>query len=135
MHQAGIENVVASSGTSLTKGQIRLIHRFTENVTVLYDGDAAGIKASIRGIDMLLEEGLNIKVVLLPQGEDPDSFAKSQDATQFIGYIEKHQNDFIRFKTSLLLDEAGSDPIKRAALIGDSAAPCWKQMKSSFMPK
>jgi DNA primase len=119
MHQAGIENVVASSGTSLTKGQIRLIHRFTENVTVLYDGDAAGIKASIRGIDMLLEEGLNIKVVLLPQGEDPDSFAKSQDATQFIGYIEKHQNDFIRFKTSLLLDEAGSDPIKRAALIGD----------------
>jgi len=119
MHQAGIENVVASSGTSLTKGQIRLIHRFTENVTVLYDGDAAGIKASIRGIDMLLEEGLNIKVVLLPQGEDPDSFAKSQDATQFIDYIEKHQNDFIRFKTSLLLDEAGSDPIKRAVLIGD----------------
>lgn len=119
MHQAGIENVVASSGTSLTKGQIRLIHRFTENVTVLYDGDAAGIKASIRGIDMLLEEGLNIKVVLLPQGEDPDSFAKSQDASQFIDYIEKHQNDFIRFKTSLLLDEAGSDPIKRAALIGD----------------
>jgi DNA primase len=119
MHQAGIENVVASSGTSLTKGQIRLIHRFTENVTVLYDGDAAGIKASIRGIDMLLEEGLNIKVVLLPQGEDPDSFAKSQDATQFIEYIKKHQTDFIRFKTSLLLDEAGSDPIKRAALIGD----------------
>lgn len=119
MHQAGIENVVASSGTSLTKGQIRLIHRFTENVTVLYDGDAAGIKASIRGIDMLLEEGLNIKVVLLPQGEDPDSFAKSQDATQFIDYIEKHQTDFIRFKTSLLLEEAGADPIKRAALIGD----------------
>ena len=119
MHQAGIENVVASSGTSLTKGQIRLIHRFTENVTVLYDGDAAGVKASIRGIDMLLEEGLNIKVVLLPQGEDPDSYAKSQDATQFIDYIKKHQTDFIRFKTSLLLDEAGSDPIKRAALIGD----------------
>jgi DNA primase len=119
MHQAGIENVVASSGTSLTKGQIRLIHRFTENVTVLYDGDAAGIKASIRGIDMLLEEGLNIKVVLLPAGEDPDSFAKSQDATQFIRYIEEHQQDFIRFKTSLLLDEAGNDPIKRAALIGD----------------
>ncbi|MBB3188212.1 DNA primase [Microbacter margulisiae] len=119
MHQAGIENVVASSGTSLTKGQIRLIHRFTNNVTVLYDGDAAGIKASIRGIDMLLEEGLNIKVVLLPQGEDPDSFAKSQDASQFISYIEKHQTDFIRFKTSLLLNEAGNDPIKRAALIGD----------------
>lgn len=119
MHQAGIENVVASSGTSLTKGQIRLIHRFTENVTVLYDGDAAGIKASIRGIDMLLEEGLNIKVVLLPQGEDPDSFAKSQDSSQFIRYIENQQQDFIRFKTSLLLDEAGNDPIKRASLIGD----------------
>ncbi|MGC9151328.1 MAG: DNA primase [Microbacter sp.] len=119
MHQAGIENVVASSGTSLTKGQIRLIHRFTENVTVLYDGDAAGIKASIRGIDMLLEEGLNIKVVLLPAGEDPDSFAKSQDAAQFIRYIEDHQQDFIRFKTSLLLDDAGNDPVKRAALIGD----------------
>lgn len=119
MHQSGVENVVASSGTSLTQGQIRLIHRFTENVTVIYDGDAAGIKASIRGIDMLLEEGLNIKVVLLPPGEDPDSFAKSQNASDFIAYIDAHQADFIRFKTGLLLEEAGKDPIKRAALIGD----------------
>ncbi|MDP4203320.1 MAG: DNA primase, partial [Bacteroidota bacterium] len=119
MHQSGVENVVASSGTSLTKGQIRMIHRFTENVTVIYDGDAAGIKASIRGIDMLLEEGLNIKVVLLPPGEDPDSFAKSQNASDFIAYIDAHQSDFIRFKTGLLLEEAGKDPIKRAALIGD----------------
>ncbi|MBP1639703.1 MAG: primase [Bacteroidetes bacterium] len=119
MHQSGVENVVASSGTSLTQGQIRLIHRFTENVTVIYDGDAAGIKASIRGIDMLLEEGLNIKVVLLPPGEDPDSFAKSQNASDFIAYIDAHQTDFIRFKTGLLLEEAGKDPIKRAALIGD----------------
>jgi DNA primase len=119
MHQSGVENVVASSGTSLTHGQIRMIHRFTENVTVIYDGDAAGIKASIRGIDMLLEEGLNIKVVLLPPGEDPDSFAKSQNASDFIAYIDAHQTDFIRFKTGLLLEEAGKDPIKRAALIGD----------------
>jgi DNA primase len=119
MHQSGVENVVASSGTSLTHGQIRMIHRFTENVTVIYDGDAAGIKASIRGIDMLLEEGLNIKVVLLPPGEDPDSFAKSQNASDFIAYIDAHQTDFIRFKTALLLEEAGKDPIKRAALIGD----------------
>ncbi len=119
MHQSGVENVVASSGTSLTHGQIRMIHRFTENVTVIYDGDAAGIKASIRGIDMLLEEGLNIKVVLLPPGEDPDSFAKSQNASDFIAYIDAHQLDFIRFKTGLLLEEAGKDPIKRAALIGD----------------
>jgi DNA primase len=119
MHQSGVENVVASSGTSLTHGQIRLIHRFTENVTVIYDGDAAGIKASIRGINMLLEEGLNIKVVLLPAGEDPDSFAKNQNASDFIAYIDAHQTDFIRFKAGLLLEEAGKDPIKRAALIGD----------------
>ena len=119
MHQSGIENVVASSGTSLTHGQIRLIHRFTPNVTVIYDGDAAGIKASIRGIDMLLEEGMNIKVVLLPEGEDPDSFAKKQNASDFIAYIEKNSLDFIRFKTNLLLKDAGDDPIKRAALISD----------------
>lgn len=119
MHQAGIENVVASSGTSLTPGQIRLIHRFTENVTVLYDGDAAGIKASLRGIDLLLEEGLNIKVLLLPDGEDPDSFARKQNASDFIAYVGQHQTDFIRFKTNLLLDEAGKDPIRRAVLIQD----------------
>lgn len=119
MHQSGIENVVSSSGTALTPGQIRLIHRFTNNITVLYDGDMAGIKASIRGIDMLLEEGMNIKVVLLPDGEDPDSFAKKHNATQLQSYIEEHQVDFIRFKTNLLLEEAGKDPIKRAGLISD----------------
>ncbi|WP_071147234.1 DNA primase [Bacteroides ihuae] len=119
MHQSGIENVVSSSGTSLTAGQIRLIHRFTNNITVLYDGDMAGIKASIRGIDMLLEEGMNIKVVLLPDGDDPDSFARKHNATDFQAYISAHEVDFIRFKTNLLLDEAGKDPIKRAELIGD----------------
>lgn len=119
MHQSGVENVVASSGTSLTTGQIRLIHRFTSNIVVLYDGDAAGIKASIRGIDMLLEEGMNVEVVLLPDGEDPDSFSRSQDSSQFIDYINRHKTNFILFKTQLLLGEAGNDPIKKAALIGD----------------
>lgn len=119
MHQSGIENVVASSGTALTHGQIKLIHRFTNNVTVIYDGDAAGIKAALRGIDMLLEEGMNIKVVLLPDGEDPDSFARKQNAESLTKYIKENEVDFIRFKTQLLLDEAGNDPIKKAALISD----------------
>ncbi|MDH6356987.1 DNA primase [Parabacteroides sp. PF5-9] len=119
MHQAGVENVVASSGTALTHGQIRLIKRFTNNITVLYDGDAAGIKAAIRGIDMLLEEGMNIKVVLLPDGEDPDSFARKHNATAFNEFIRKNEVDFIRFKTKLLLDEAAGDPIKRSTLIND----------------
>jgi DNA primase len=119
MHQSGIENVVASSGTSLTPGQIRLIHRFTENVTVIYDGDAAGIKASIRGIDLLLEEGLNIKVLLLPNGEDPDSFARKHNSSDFIDFVQKESSDFIRFKTNLLLAEAGNDPVKRAGLVLD----------------
>lgn len=119
MHQAGIENVVASSGTALTHGQIRLIHRFTDNVTVIYDGDAAGIKAALRGIDLLLEDGMNIKVILLPDGEDPDSFARKQNAESLTKYIKDNEVDFIRFKTKLLLDEAGNDPIKRAALITD----------------
>lgn len=119
MHQSGIENVVASSGTALTFGQIRLIHRFTNNITVLYDGDMAGIHASIRGIDMLLEEGMNIKVVLLPDGDDPDSFARKHNATEYQTYIEQHEQDFIRFKTNLMLTEAGKDPIKRAELITD----------------
>lgn len=119
MHQAGIENVVASSGTSLTPGQIRLIHRFTSNITVLYDGDAAGIHASIRGIDMLLSEGMNVKVVLLPDGEDPDSFARIRDSSEFNAFIKEHQTDFIRFKTQLLLDDAAGDPIKKANLIND----------------
>ena len=119
MHQAGIENVVASSGTALTPGQIRLIHRFTDNITVLYDGDAAGIKASLRGIDLILQEGMNIKVVLLPDGDDPDSFSKKQSAADFTAYIRSHETDFIRFKTNLLLEDAGNDPIKRAALVAD----------------
>lgn len=119
MHQAGIENVVASSGTSLTNGQIRQIHRFTENITVLYDGDAAGIKASLRGIDMLLEEGMKVKVVLLPDGDDPDSFAKKQSATEFTEYIKRNETDFITFKTNLLIKDAGNDPLKRAGLIND----------------
>ncbi len=119
MHQAGIENVVASSGTALTHGQIRMIHRFSENITLLYDGDAAGIKAALRGIDLLLEDGMNVKVVLLPEGEDPDSFAKKQNAEDFTKYIAAHETDFIRFKTQLLLNESGDDPLKRAALIKD----------------
>ena len=115
MHQSGIENVVASSGTALTSEQIRMIHRFTNNITVLYDGDGAGIKASIRG--MLLEEGMNIKVCLLPDGDDPDSFARKHNATDYQAYINDHEVDFIRFKTNLLMEEAGKDPIKRASLI------------------
>ena len=117
MVQAGIENVVASSGTSLTKGQIRLIHRFTNNITVLYDGDKAGIKASLRGIDMLLAEGMNVKVLLLPDGEDPDSFSQKMGAAKFQEYIDKHQIDFIRFKVNLLMEEASDDPISRSNLI------------------
>ncbi len=119
MHQNGIENVVSSSGTSLTPGQIRMIHRFTENVTIIYDGDTAGIAASLRGIDLLLEEGLNIQVLLLPAGEDPDSFSKKQNSVDFIAYVKQNSVDFIRFKTNLLIDEAGKDPIKRAKLIID----------------
>ena len=118
MHQSGVENVVASSGTALTPGQIKLIHRFTNNMTILYDGDSAGIKASLRGIDMLLEEGMNIKVCLLPDGEDPDSFARQHNATEFQAFIKEHETDFIRFKTNLLMEDAGKDPIKRAELIG-----------------
>ena len=119
MHQCGIENVVASSGTSLTPGQIRLIHRFTENITVIYDGDSAGIKASLRGIDLLLEEGMNVQVLLLPDGEDPDSFAKKHNAVDLVEFIKNNSTDFIRFKTNLLLADAGNDPIKRAGLTAD----------------
>ena len=119
MHQSGIENVVASSGTSLTYGQINMIHRFTSNITVLYDGDSAGIKASLRGIDMLLEQNMNVKVLLLPDGEDPDSFARSRNASDLLEYMEKNQKDFIAFKCELALKEAGDDPIKRSNLIND----------------
>ena len=119
MYQSGIQNVVASSGTSLTTGQIRLIHRFTNNITLLYDGDKAGIKASLRGIDMLLEEGININVVLLPDGEDPDSYAQSHSTEEFEEYLKRNSVDFIQFKTNLLMDEVGDDPVRRAGLIGD----------------
>ena len=121
MHQSGIENVVASGGTALTKPQIRLIKRFTSNITVLYDGDAAGIHAALRGIDMFLEEGFNVKVVLLPDGEDPDSYAQSHDASEFIQYIKDKQTDFIQFKLNLLSKEAGNDPQKRIELVREIA--------------
>lgn len=119
LHQAGIENVVASSGTALTPDQIRLIKRFTPNITILYDSDPAGIKASIRGIDLILEEGLNVKVVLMPDGEDPDSFAHKHSATQVLEYISANETDFINFKANLLLKEAKNDPVLRANLIRD----------------
>ena len=119
MHQAGVENVVASCGTSLTTGQIRKIHRFTNNITVLYDGDSAGIHASLRGIDMLLKEGMNVRVVLLPDGEDPDSFARAHHATEFQEYIKEHEVDFITFKTNLLLGEVAGDPLRKSELVRD----------------
>ena len=118
MHQSGIENVVASSGTALTEAQIRLIHRFTSNITVLYDGDEAGIHAALRGTNLLLAEGMNVKVCLLPDGEDPDSFARKHNASEYQAFIEQHETDFIRFKTNLLMKDAERDPIKRAELIG-----------------
>lgn len=117
VHQAGIENVVASSGTSLTVEQIRLIGRFTKNVTILYDGDAAGIKASLRGLDMILEEGLNVKVVLFPDGHDPDSYVRLVGTSVFKTYIDQNRKDFILYKTDILLKEAGTDPIRRADVI------------------
>lgn len=119
MSQSGIENVVASSGTSLTEGQIRLIHRFTENVTVIYDSDPAGIKASLRGIDMLLAEGMNIKVVLFPEGDDPDSFAQNHSTSEIEDYLAAHEQDFIAFKTAILLKDAENDPHQRSNAIKD----------------
>ena len=119
MHQAGIENVVASSGTALTVDQIRLIKRFTPNITIIYDGDAAGIKASLRGIDLVLEEGMNVKVLLLPDGEDPDSYAKKMGASGFTNYIRENETDFIQFKTRLLLKDTEKDPVAKAKLITD----------------
>jgi len=119
LHEANVENVVASSGTSLTQEQVRLIKRFTQNITILYDGDAAGIKASIRGIDLVLEEGMNVKIVLLPQNEDPDSYSKKVSNEEFLRYLKENETDFIRFKTQLLLSEASNDPVKKADLIRD----------------
>ena len=121
MHQLGITNVVASSGTSLTVEQIRLIRKFTSNVTIIYDGDGAGIKAALRGIGLVLKEGLNVKVVLLPEGQDPDDFARRHTLEEVQDHIARNEQDFISFKTDLLLGEAGSDPLKRATLINDVA--------------
>jgi len=118
-HQAGIENVVASSGTSLTIDQIRLIRRFSPNITIVYDGDDAGIKASLRGIDMVLEEGINVKVLPLPLGEDPDSFARSMSASELTEYIKKNETDFIKFKTQLLMESVENDPVSKARLINE----------------
>ena len=119
MHQAGVENVVASSGTSLTTEQIQLLHRFTRNITVIYDGDSAGIHASLRGIDMILKEGMNVRVVLLPPEHDPDSFARDHTADQVREYIRENEEDFLTFKAKLMLADAGKDPIKRSAVISD----------------
>ena len=117
MYQAGIQNVVSSSGTSLTKEQIKLIRRYTSNITILYDGDAAGIKASFRGIDLILEEGMNVKVVLFPDGEDPDSYSKKASTTELENYIKEHTQDFISFKANILMKDGEDDPLKRAELI------------------
>ena len=119
MHQAGVENVVASSGTSLTTEQIRLLGRFTRNITVIYDGDSAGIHASLRGIDMILREGMNVRVVLLPEPEDPDSFARAHTSDEVHAYIKEHEENFITFKAKLLLRDAADDPIKRSEVIND----------------
>ncbi|WP_425391014.1 DNA primase [Ekhidna sp.] len=119
MHQAGIENVVASSGTALTEDQVKLIRRYSENVTVIFDGDQAGIKASMRGIDLLLEGDLNVKAVALPEGEDPDSYARQLGASGFRDYVAEEAQDIIRFKTKVLLDETGNDPVKKAGVIKD----------------
>lgn len=119
MYQAGIQNVVSSSGTSLTKEQIKLVRRYTQNITILYDGDAAGIKASFRGIDLILEEGLNVQVVLFPDGEDPDSYSKKVSGSELETYINEHKQDFISFKADILLQEDDNDPLKKAGLIKD----------------
>lgn len=119
LHQAGVENVVASSGTALTPDQIRLINRLTKNITVLFDGDAAGLRASVRGIDLILEEGMNVKVCTFPDGDDPDSFAKKNSYEDLVAHLENNAKDFIQFKASLLMDEAKNDPIKKADLIRD----------------
>jgi DNA primase len=118
-HQSGVENVVSSSGTALSSDQIRLVNRLTKNITVLFDGDAAGIRASIRGIDLILEQGMNVKVVQFPDGEDPDSFAKSHSASELKEYLEDSAQDFINFKVSLLLQNSKNDPVKKAGVIRD----------------
>ena len=138
LYQSGVENVVSSSGTSLTEDQIRLIRRFTPNITILFDGDAAGIKASFRGIDMILQEGMNVRVVLFPDGEDPDSYAKNHTTEELKEYITENAQDFIRFKTSVLIEDVGNDPIKKAELVKDivgSIAIIPDQIKRSVYTK
>ncbi len=122
LHQAGVENVVAASGTSLTQDQIRMVKRFTNHLTIIFDGDPAGIKASLRGIDMILEEGMNVRVVPLPEGEDPDSFAKNKNQATFFDYLNKQETDFISFKLNLLLEETQNDPVQKAQLISNVVA-------------
>jgi len=119
MHQKGIQNVVSSSGTALTENQIRLVNRLTKNITILFDGDAAGIRASIRGIDLILEQGMNVRVLMFPDGDDPDSFAKKVSEEELKEYLQNNSQDFINFKVSLLMDEAKNDPVKKAGLIRD----------------
>ncbi len=119
LHQKGIKNVVSSSGTALTSDQIRLINRLTKNITVLFDGDAAGIRASIRGIDLILEQGMNVKVCMFPDGEDPDSFAKQNTLEELTLYLDENAKDFIQFKASLLFEDSKNDPIKKADTIRD----------------
>ena len=119
MYQKGIKNVVASSGTALTSEQIRLIHRLTSNITILYDGDSAGLRASIRGVDLILEQGMNVRICTFPDGEDPDSFSKNNSLTEIKEYLDKNTQDFIRFKASILVDESKNDPLKRAETIRD----------------
>ncbi len=138
LHQAGIENVVASSGTSLTIGQIKLVSRFTQNIKILYDGDNAGIKAALRGLDLVLEQDMNVKVVLLPDGEDPDSYLQKVGTEAFNKYLEEEADDFIFFKTKLLLAEAKNDPVKKTRLIGsiiDSIARIPNSLKRSLYIK
>ena len=135
LYQAGIENVVASSGTSLTEEQIMMIKRFTKNVTILYDGDPAGIKAALRGIDLILEKDLNVKIVLLPEGEDPDSWVRSQGKENFLQYIAKEEKDFIHFRIDLISQESKDDPIKKTELLRDiveSIAKIPDQLKRSI---
>lgn len=138
MHQSGITNVVASNGTALTTDQIRLIHKFTSNITVLYDGDSAGIHAALRGIDMILAEEMNVKVLLLPDGEDPDSFARNHSSTELEDFIDKNETDFILFKTRLLLNDAGNDPVKLSGLVNaivDSISVVPDSIKRAFYVK
>ena len=121
MHQSGIENVVSSSGTALTPDQIRLVNRLTKNITVLFDGDAAGQRAAIRGIDLILEQGMNVKVCSFPEGEDPDSFSRKHTKEEILSYFSENAKDFIQYKANLLVTEAAGDPIKKAGTVRDMA--------------